>query len=438
MQVVSVHPDGIAAEIGIKPGDRILAINGEPVTDILDYLYLTAGEEIVLELEHAGETWEVEIEKDYDENLGLEVEMPVMRSCANRCIFCFVDQMPAGLRPTLYCKDDDYRYSFLAGQFVTLTGLGRKDLERIKKYRLSPLYVSVHTTNPKLREKIMGNRQAGKIMELLTELAAAGIQFHTQAVLMPGINDGEELERTIRDLSRLGEALLSLAVVPVGLTAYREGLYPLRPFTPAEAGEVLTTVHRWQEYFYTRRGQYIVHAADEFYLLANKPFPPADRYEGFPQLENGVGMAVLFWDEFASIEKFLPRRLSAFRRVKVVTGVSGAKVVGPVLSRLENQVANLRAEMVVVENSFFGPTVTVTGLLTGRDIAAALRQNKEEVDAVLLPSHVLKRDEPLFLDGMTLADLEKEAGGPVLVVDMNRGAEDFVGKVLGVELWPNR
>ncbi|TLM97967.1 DUF512 domain-containing protein, partial [bacterium] len=366
----NVEPGGIAEEVGIEPGDVITAVNSQPLQDLIDFRYLCADENIELEVAKAnGEKWAVEIEKDIDEELGLTfagATFDRIRSCANKCVFCFVDQMPAGMRKTLYIKDDDYRLSFLQGNFVTLTNLKPADIERILQLKLSPMYVSVHTTNPELRRQMLGSRNAGKIMDQLTRLAVGGISFHTQIVLCPGFNDGAELERTISDLAGLGPAVLSIAVVPVGLTSKRANLPVLRMLTTVEANRLIAQVRPYQERYRKQSGEALVYLADEIYLLAGLELPPAEHYAGFPQLENGVGLTRLFYDSFSGEAASLPEKLAVQKKISLVTGRSGAMVLKPVAERL-NRVHNLSIEVKPITNRFFGETVTVAGLLTGQD-----------------------------------------------------------------------
>nr|WP_307399991.1 DUF512 domain-containing protein [Desulfofundulus luciae] len=414
-----VAPGSIAAELGMEPGDRLVAVNGLPVEDILDYRFLTCEEELTLTLIKAnGEEWLYDVEKDYDDDLGVDFAgggLEPIRRCQNRCLFCFVDQMPRGLRPTLYIKDDDYRLSFTQGNFITLTNLRERDLERIIRLRLSPLYISVHTTSPALREKMLGHPRAGKIMEQLHRLARGGIEMHTQVVLCPGINDGVELERTVRDLVNLWPAVRSVAIVPVGLTRYREGLFPLRPFTREEAARVVEQVQTWQDHCLERCAHAVVFAGDEFYLLAERKVPPALRYDDFPQTENGVGLVRLFLDEWEKISRSLPRALPSPRRVTVATGVLAEGVLAPVAARL-NEINNLAVELAVIPNRLFGPQVTVAGLVSGKDIVAAL-QCRNPGQTLILPAVMLRRPEQVFLDGMTVPELSSRLDRPVIVVD---------------------
>ena len=415
--IAQVVPGGIASELGMKPGDKLLSINGQPMKDLIDLSFAVADEniEVLIEQEN-GEQVLYEIEKDYDENLGIEFASAVfdrVRSCANQCVFCFVDQMPAGLRETLYVKDDDYRLSFLYGNFITLTNLIPEDIRRIRQLHLSPLYVSVHTTHPELREKMLGVPKAAAIMEQLNELVEHGIEVHTQVVLCPGINDGEYLKKTIEELFALTPQVLSLAIVPVGLTKYRENCYPLRIFTAAEAREVIRLVEKRQKKYHQETGSHFVYLADEFYLRAGRSIPAAEQYDDFPQLENGVGMVRVFLDEWAEAAKTISPPTDILRHWDVVCGVSASAVLKPLLDTHSDSYRKIRT--VAVENSFFGPDVSVTGLLTGQDIIAALRAQTGPRDAVVLPGVALRSGETVFLDGMDVKAVTEAIGVPVYV-----------------------
>ncbi|HHW44222.1 DUF512 domain-containing protein [Desulfofundulus thermobenzoicus] len=430
LAVEGVAPGSIAAQLGVEPGDRIADINGQPVEDILDYRFLTSDEELALVLiKPDGEEWLLEIEKDFDEDLGITLAgggLGPTRRCQNRCLFCFVDQMPPGLRPTLYVKDDDYRLSFTQGNFITLTNLQERDFRRIIRLRLSPLYISVHTTNPQLREKMLRHPRAGEIMSRLRQLAGAGIALHTQVVLCPDLNDGVELERTVEDLLSLGHAVRSVAIVPVGLTRHREGLYPLRTFTPGEAREIVERVRRWRDRCLARREEAVVFASDEFYLLAGVPVPPASHYDDFPQTENGVGLVRLFLDGWQEVARRLPRQMSRPRRVTVATGVLGEKVLAPVIHRL-NRIRNLSVELAVIPNRLFGEQVTVAGLISGGDILAALR-GKDPGQPLIIPPVMLRRGEAVFLDDMTVGELSRKLDRPVAVAE---GPAELAAACLG-------
>ncbi len=425
--VAKTQPGSIAAQIGVEPGDRLLALNGNPVDDWLDYRFYSTDEQLTVTLgKKSGERWLLDIEKDYDEDLGLVFAEPLatLHRCQNRCLFCFVDQMPPGLRSSLYVKDDDYRLSFMEGNFVTLTNVGERELKRIADQKLSPLYISVHTTNPALRRRMLGHPRAGNIMAQLRFLHDAGIEMHTQVVLCPGLNDGAELQRTVRDLAGLWPAVRSLAVVPVGRTRFREGLYPLRGFTPAESRGLVEEITRQQAQYVQELGSAFIHLADEFYLTAGQEVPPAAAYEGFPQLENGVGLARLFLDEWSAVRDKLPEGVPP-RRVTVVTGRLGAQLLAPVAEHL-NRIRGLHLDLAVVENDFFGRTVTVAGLLTGTDIRKQLR-GKMLGDLVVVPQSAL-RNGHLFLDDTTLPELQNALRVPVVAAS---GPEELVHYALG-------
>lgn len=429
--VRGVSAGSIASELGVQPGDRIMEINGQPVHDLIDYRFFTSDECITINLEKPdGEIWELEIEKDFDEDIGLEFGPEGLGNtlrCRNKCIFCFVDQMPPDMRDTLYIKDDDYRLSFLQGNFVTLTNLAERDFKRIINQRLSPLYISVHTTNPGLRVRMLGNPRAGEIMDKLSLLAGAGIEMHTQAVLCPGINDGEELNRTVRDLTGLWPEVRSLALVPVGLTAYRTDLFPLRTFSRDQAGEVVNKVAGWQNACLQEYDYPVVFASDEFYLLAGAAIPPAERYGDYPQTENGVGLVRLFLDEWERLEPSLPSTLNNPRRVTLLTGSMGAKIIQPLAERL-NLITNLTVKTVTVDNTFFGNTVTVAGLLTSRDIRTAIVSEKIK-GTVIIPAVALRSGDTVFLDNKTLPELERELDLD-LTIRVARGPEEILSIIM--------
>ncbi|WP_342039301.1 DUF512 domain-containing protein [Caldanaerovirga acetigignens] len=376
------------------------------------------------------------IEKNFDEDLGIEFENPlideIMR-CKNKCIFCFVDQMPKGLRPSLYIKDDDYRLSILEGTYITLTNLQDKDLDRIISMRLSPLYISVHATDGNVRKTMLRNKAAEKIMDRLKFLKENGIFFHTQIVLCPGVNDKDVLERTLEDLFSLYPSMQSIAVVPVGITKYRKGLYPLRRFTQKEAQEITERVEELQRENLKRFGTRLVFVADEFYEIAKKEFPPAETYEDFPQWENGVGMVSLLRDQLTELMNEVPLSLPVKRRVKIATGISAFRFLEKVLSPLR-RVENLEFEICPIRNDFFGESVTVAGLVTGRDLVAQLK--KRLVDEAhlynLLVPEVMLKDGKVFLDGLSVQDVEQKLHVKVAVVKID--GRDFLEKILGKDL----
>lgn len=418
--IASVRPGSWAEQAGLRAGDVVRAVNGQHLQDVIDYRYLCADERVRLEVVRPdGAELLLEAEKDYGQDLGISFTAATfdgIRRCRNRCLFCFVDQMPGGLRPGLYVKDDDYRHSFLYGNYITLTGLREEDWRRIRRLRLSPLYISVHSTNPALRARLMGTPRAAPIMTRLAQLVEDGIHFHAQVVLCPGLNDGPELERTVRDLAGFYPAVESVAAVPVGLTAHREGLPPLRGYTGPEAGAVLAQVDALRTENLARLGEPLLYAADEFYVLAGRPIPPARYYGDFPQLENGVGMLRRFLDAAARAYRGLPRQVPP-RRVAVATGLDAAPFLQRVGEEVARRVAGLEVRVVAVPNRFFGPRVTVAGLLTGGDLLEGLAGLREEVTEILVPASMLAAgEEELLLDGRTLSDVRARLGVPVRAV----------------------
>lgn len=429
LKISMVEPGSIADELGLAAGDRVTAINGEPVRDLIDFRYLAADELLDIDVtKTGGDEWVLEVEKDFDQDLGIDFGPegfgPTLR-CNNKCVFCFVDQMPPGMRKTLYVKDDDYRLSFWSGNFITLTNLSKNSLKRIARQRLGPLYISVHTTNPSLREKMLGSARAGSIMEQLRFLAEAGIEMHTQVVLCPGLNDAGELDRTAGDLSSLWPAVRSLAIVPVGLTRFRENLYPLEMFTPDKARALVRWVHARQKEYITGFKHPFIFASDEFYLLAGEPIPGADKYDGFPQIENGVGLTRLFLDEWTEAESGLPRE-AAKQNIVLATGVLGGKILKPVAARL-NKIAGLQVGVKIIENDYFGRQVTATGLVTGTDVLSQTAPG--ETDGLLVfPAVMLKKDEAVFLDNVSLADAAERMKAAVVVVSGPRQLVDVLLK----------
>ncbi len=412
LEIVDVFQGSIAEELEITSGDALVSINGQPVQDLLDYLILARGEELCLEIRKAdGEVWELEFEKDADEPLGIDVPHPEPAECGNNCIFCFVHQLPGGMRKTLYVKDEDYRFSFLYGSYVTLTNVDEGDIERIIDQRLSPLYVSVHATDEEIRRRLIG-RSGPPILQLLQRLTTAGIQIHSQIVVCPGVNDGEILARTIEDLYGLHPQVLSLAIVPVGLTGHRQGLPALRVPTENEARELIETVQGFQERYFKECGTRFVFVADEYYLKAGVDFPDVDSYENFSQIENGVGLLPLFRDEADFvIEEAGPLDVE----VSTVTGESAAVEISSFVSRLAGK-TGARIHLHVIENRFFGGQVTVTGLISGQDIIDQLK-GRPLGSLLLIPDVMLKEGEDVFLDDLTLGELETALGVRARKVD---------------------
>lgn len=407
--VKAVLPGSIAEELEIEPGDCLLSMNGNEVEDVFDYHFYANDEELtVLIRKPCGEEWELEIEKDYEEDLGIEFEQGLMdeyRSCCNKCMFCFIDQMPEGMRDTLYFKDDDARLSFLQGNYVTLTNMSDHDIERIVRYHLEPINISFQTTNPKLRCRMLHNRFAGEALKKVDRLYEGGIRMNGQIVLCKGVNDGEELERSIRDLSRYRPYLESVSVVPVGLTKYREGLYPLEPFTKEDALEVLDMIHRWQDKFYRESRMHFIHAGDEWYTLAEEELPDKERYDGYLQLENGVGMLRLLSDEFEEAFGELAGD-DKVRRISVATGKLAYPFIKEFADRLSQKYTGTKIYVYRIENKFFGEWITVSGLITGQDLIGQLK-DRPLGDKLLLPCNMFRSGEEVFLDDITLSELAK-------------------------------
>ena len=428
-RITSVEPGSIAEEIGFEVGDRLVSINGERPRDLIDYRFLCADEEIDLEVIDAkGVSHRVELEKDYDEELGLEFETALfdgLIQCVNRCPFCFIDQQPPGKRETLYLKDDDYRLSFLYGSYLTLTNIPPAEWERIARLRLSPLYVSVHATEGEVRSRLLKNERAAKILEQLAWFQSHRLQIHAQVVVCPGINDGPHLERTLRDLASFcaGDipAVISAAVVPVGLTRFRPEQDELMPVTTAKAQEVIAQVQALQAEFQAKLGTTFAWLADEWFLLGRQPLPPESHYESYPQIGNGVGSIRLFLKEFEAIAQSLPAHVSPPRAYTWIVGNAVEHAFAPLVARL-NQIRGLTVTMAPISSDYWGQEITVTGLLTGQDIATQLA-GKEMGDAVLLPSLMLKQsdskrpEETYFLDDMSVAQLANELDSLVLSVE---------------------
>ena len=409
LEISRVLPGSTAARYGLKRGDRLVSVNGSEVHDSIDFLFHASEEQLSLVIaSQKGTSRRLRIVKDPDDTLGVEFPPLTIRRCRNKCIFCFVDQMPPGCRRSLYVKDDDYRASFLYGNYITLGNLREEDWERIFTQRLSPLYLSVHATEPALRASLMGNKNAPDIMAGMKRLAAGGIRMHTQIVLTPGINDGGHLLKTIDDIAGLFPAVLSIAVVPVGITGHREGLFPLRPFKPNEALRVVKTIQSIAAGFKKQIGTRLVYPSDEFYIKARVPFPPLSFYEDLPQIENGVGMVASFLHEAERTR--IPRRVRPVT-MTAVTGVSFSPILRTVLKRLQGT-AGVSVRVVTARNTLFGPPVTVSGLLSGRDILTAV-QGKRLGSLLLIPSNTLNENEGIFLDNMKVADIEAVVGVPV-------------------------
>lgn len=425
-----VVEDSIAMELGVEPGDLLLSINGMPVKDVFDYHYLLNDSYVeVLIQKPDGEEWLLEVDKDYGEDFGVVFANGLMdeyRSCSNKCIFCFIDQMPPGMRPTLYFKDDDSRLSFLQGNYVTLTNMKEEDLDRLIHYHLSPINVSVHTTNPKLRCEMLHNRFAGDILQKMQKLYEAQMEMNGQIVLCKGINDGEELDRTIGDLSRFLPVMRSLSVVPVGISRFREGLHPLEPFTKEDARQVLSQIHSWQDRLCEKFGTGFVYASDEWYLLAEEELPSEEKYEGYPQLENGVGMLRLLKSEVAECLEEMEgddREISC----TIATGLLAREAIADCVREIQKKFPRVQVRVVAVRNDFFGERITVAGLITGTDLYQQLKDS-DLGEKLLISCHMLRSGESVFLDDVTVEELEEKFQTPVVVVDAK--GEDFVNCIL--------
>lgn len=430
--VTNVIPDSIAEEVGIEVNDILLSINGEKIVDIIDYRFLTADEEIVLEIEKPnGEVWDYEIEKEYGEELGLEFGGGIMdkaKRCSNNCMFCFIDQLPKGMRETLYFKDDDSRLSFLQGNFVTLTNMKDEDIERIIRYRISPINISVHTTNPELRVKMLGNRFAGQVYERMKKLANAGIEMHCQIVLISDVNNGEELKKTINDLYKLYPSVVNVAVVPIGVTRYRDGLANVKTFNKETAKFELEMVMELQKKFIEENNDPFVRMSDEFYIVSGIDVPEEKFYNGYEQIEDGVGMIRCFRDAIDNTIVDLDR--SIVGRFAIPTGKLAYKEIYDAAVKIMNINNNIKIEVFEIINNFFGETITVTGLITGRDIIKQLK-GKINSDYLIMSNNMFRKgyelgdnSEYIMLDDIKIGDIEKELGVKVLVCDHT--GEDLV------------
>ncbi|MBE5888446.1 MAG: DUF512 domain-containing protein [Lachnospiraceae bacterium] len=446
--IYKVQPDSIAAEMEIEAGDILVSINGKEIEDVFDYHFYVNDTFLDVVIRKAdGEEWELEIEKEFDEDLGIEFENGLMddyKSCTNKCMFCFIDQMPPGMRETLYFKDDDSRLSFLQGNYITLTNMKDKDLERIIQYKLAPINISVHTTNPELRCKMLHNRFAGEALKKIDRLYEAGIQMNGQIVLCKGENDGEELERTLSDLSKYLPYMESLSVVPVGLTKYRDGLYPLEPFTREDAIEVIRTIEKWQNICMEEHDMHFVQASDEWYLLAGLPLPEEERYDGYIQLENGVGMLRLLITEFQdALEEYRQdaemkaeameylEECGGHHKVTIATGRLAAPFIKKLADDFMAEFPGYEVEVVDIRNDFFGERITVSGLITAQDMVAQLK-DKELGNAVAIPCNMLRMGESVFLDDMTVEEVENALQVSLLIVKSSGQA--LLEGMLGCEL----
>ena len=447
---MAVTPGSIAEELELEPGDVLLTIDGEELEDIFDYDYMTDAESFVMVVRKAnGEEWELEIESG-GEDLGLTFENGLMsdyKSCSNKCIFCFIDQMPPGMRETLYFKDDDSRLSFLQGNYITLTNMKDKDIERIIRFHLAPINISVQTMNPELRCKMLHNRFAGEALKKIDRLYEAGTEMNGQIVLCRGVNDGNELTYTIEQLSKYAPVMQSVSVVPVGLSKYREGLYPLEPFTKEDACEVIDLIEKWQKINYERHGIHFIHASDEWYILAEREMPEEGRYDGYIQLENGVGMMRLLRDEFyhafeelQESEEYPKLKEGIARTFTIATAKLAYPTIQEFADRITEAFPKVKITVACIRNDFFGETITVSGLITGQDLVAQLKERKEAGedlgDTLQIPINMLRSGEEVFLDDLTVQDVEAALGMTVKAVES--GGKDFLDAALNLDYHTER
>ena len=430
--ISKVYKDSIADELGIEVGDLLISINGEPIHDIIEYRFLLSDEYIEVEIQKQNrEVYIYEIEKDYDDDLGIEFTNPIIdkaKSCRNKCVFCFIDQLPKGMRETLYFKDDDSRLSFLQGNFVTLTNMSEEDINNIIKYRISPINISVHTTNPELRKTMIKNKFAGNLYSIMERLAEAQIQMNCQIVLCPGYNDKEELERTVSDLTKLYPYVNSAAAVPVGITKHREHLPNLEIFNEKTAGETIDQVDKLQKKYLKELGTRFIFLSDEFYIMANRKLLDYDEYEGFIQFENGVGMISKFEREIKDyLENLSEDHKSKIKKVSIATGHSAYEFMCEMAKCIMEKCPNVQIDVYKIINNFFGDTITVSGLVTATDIIDQLK-DKNLGETLYIPRSMLKADEEIFLDNITLENLSDIMGLEV-VPCLNEG-KDFIDKIL--------
>ena len=430
-RITSVSPGSIGEEMEIVPGDRLLSVDGHPIRDVLDYRYYINAESVVILIrKEDGQEWELEIANDY-EDIGLEFDQGLMseyRSCTNNCMFCFIDQMPPGMRETLYFKDDDSRLSFLQGNYVTLTNMSDAEIDRIIRFRLAPINISVHTTNPVLRRRMLHNARAGSSLGYIKKLYDNGIPMNAQIVLCRGVNDGKELIRTIEDLLPYVPVMESLSVVPVGLTKFRDGLAPLLPIDKKTARETIDTVEFYQREAMQKHGIHFVQASDELYLTAQRPLPEADRYDGYIQLENGVGMLRLLQEETGAALRKKKRKkgsppFNGLRRISIATGLLAYPVISRLAKKIQKAFPLLEVYVYPIRNEYFGEAITVAGLITGNDLKTQLARVPLG-ERLLLTIHMFRSGEEVFLDDMTRGDLEKELGVEICIV--GGSGEDFV------------
>ncbi len=429
--IEKVNKDSIGEDLGIEPGDRLVKINGSLVEDVIDYKYLISDDFLLLEIEKEnGDLWEFEIEKDFDEDIGIEFSNPLIdraKSCRNKCIFCFIDQLPENMRETLYFKDDDSRLSFLQGNFITLTNMSDSEIDRIIQYRLSPINISVHTTNPELRIEMLNNKNAGKILEILKKFHSAKLEVNCQIVLVPGINDGKELSRTLSDLSNLHPTIKSLAIVPIGVTKFRSGLKKVDIFDKELSTGLIDKIKVRQESYLEELGTRFVFLSDEFYVLANKDLPSYQEYENFPQLENGVGLMKLFESEIYDELEKLTRASLDKKTYIIATGSLAFDFMKNLCKGIAIKLDGLNLIVKPIVNDYFGDTITVSGLVTGIDLVNQLKGMQN--DGIIIPKSMLKADEDVFLDNLGLDEVSKMLKSRIIVSQVS--GKDFL-KILKI------
>ena len=449
--IKAVEPGSIAEELEVEAGDVLLAINNQEIEDVFDYRCMILEEYLEVLIRKAdGEEWLLEVDKDEDEDLGLEFETGLMseyRSCTNKCIFCFIDQMPKGMRDTLYFKDDDSRLSFMQGNYITLTNMKDKDIDRIIRLKLAPINISVQTTNPELRCKMLNNRFAGEKLKYLQKLYENNIEMNGQIVCCKGVNDGAELKRSIEDLMQYLPFMRSVSVVPAGITKYREGLHPLELFTKEEAEEIIDLIESYQQKCFEEYGLHFIHASDEWYITAEREFPEEDRYDGYIQLENGVGMMRLIMTEFAEAmeqlkngEHYADLKENLYRTITIATGKLAYPVLKEFAAEMMKEFPGLIVNVEWVRNDFFGETITVSGLITGQDLIKQLKEKQEAGldlgDSVIIPSNMIRSGEKVFLDDVTTTDVETALGARVVISGPE--GKDFMEAVLNPQYHDGR
>lgn len=416
---------------GIKPGDKLLTINGNEINDFLDYQFYLNDEKICLEIEHGGKIKKLNLHKKAEDDIGLEFENYLMdnqKRCHNKCIFCFIDQNPEGMRESIYFKDDDSRLSFLFGNYITLTNLTDKDIDRIIKMHISPVNISVHTMNKELRVKMMHNKKAGECLGYIKKLADKGIELNTQLVLCPGINDGDELLYSLQELGKLYPAVQSIAAVPVGITKHREGLFDMPEYNKQTAAEVIDIINRYGDEFKSEHGTRLAYAADEFYLKAEREIPDSEYYESYPQIENGVGMWTSLGDEVDDVIDNLNTEAMVDRKLSIATGVAAYPLINQIAEKLMKIYPKLRVNVYEIKNDFFGHSITVAGLVTGKDLINQLK-DKELFGELLIPDVMLRSEGDLFLDNISVEDIERELSVKLIVTSADGG--DLIRKIIG-------